>query len=55
MENMEEVMLNGEKVILPKAATEEEMNDLVLEDEIPTKDLTEVLEKTKEIDWSQNE
>lgn len=56
MEMNEEVLLNGEKVVLPTPATEEEMNDLLLLDEdIPTKDLSEVLENTKEIDWGKNE
>lgn len=54
MESKEEVTLNGEKIILPTAATEEEMNDLLLEDNTPTSDLSEILEKTKEIDWSNN-
>ncbi len=55
MESNEEVVLNGEKIKLPTAATEEEMNDLLLEDNTPTSDLSEVLEKTKEIDWRNNE
>lgn len=56
MEEKNIVMLDGKEVELPKNATAEEMDDLLLLDEdIPTKDLEGLLENTKEIDWSQNE
>lgn len=56
MEEKNIIMLEGKEVELPKKATAEEMDDLLLlDEEIPTRDLEGLLENTKEIDWSQNE
>lgn len=56
MEEKNVIILDGKEIELPKPATAEEMDDLLLLDEdMPTKDLEGLLENTKEIDWSQNE
>ncbi len=56
MEKSEDILLDGEKVCLPRAVTEEDMDDLLLlDDDIPTRDLSGVFENTQEIDWSKDE
>lgn len=56
MDTKEEIMLDGKVIELPKKITEEEKEDsLLLDNDMPTEDLSGVLENTKEIDWSKDE
>lgn len=56
MDIKEEIMLDGKIIELPQKITEEEKDDtLLLDSDMPTEDLSGVLENTKEIDWNKDE
>ncbi len=57
MEMKEEVFLDGEKIDLPQFFDGEEIDDdlRLLDEDLPTKDLSEFIENTKELDWSKDE
>ncbi len=57
MKTENEVFLDGEKIELPEEISEDVIDDdlRLLDEEMPTEDLSEFLENTKELDWSKNE
>lgn len=52
MENNEEIIVDGERIKLPKKITPEDMKDELL---IGEEEFSDELEDISEIDWSKNE
>ena len=57
MKMKEDVFLDGEKIDLLQFFDGEEIDDdlRLLDEDLPTKDLSEFIENTKELDWSKDE
>ena len=57
MKMKEDVFLDREKIDLPQFFDGEEIDDdlRLLDEDLPTKDLSEFIENTKELDWSKDE
>ena len=57
MKMKEDVFLDVLKIDLPQFFDGEEIDDdlRLLDEDLPTKDLSEFIENTKELDWSKDE